>query len=82
MSRLHAAKRWELFGGVVRESAHPNQPAPLFAAVDAALGKVVGHRLFTLMVTQGLPSSRGRSTRTARASGLDVRPRGLRGDAR
>jgi len=50
VSRLHAAKRWELFEGVVRESARPNQPAPLFAAVDAALGKVVGHRLFTLMV--------------------------------
>ena len=50
MNRLSAAERWELLQGVVRESARPNQPAPLFAAVDAALGKVVGHRLFTLMV--------------------------------
>jgi hypothetical protein len=50
MSRLHAAERWELLEGVVRESSRPNQPVPLFAAVDAALGKVVGHRLFTLMV--------------------------------
>ena len=42
--------RWELLERVVRESARPNQPGPLIAAVDAALGKVVGHRLFTLMV--------------------------------
>jgi hypothetical protein len=27
----------------------PGQPAPLFGALDAALGAVVGHRLFTLM---------------------------------
>jgi hypothetical protein len=27
----------------------PGQPAPLFAALDAALGAVLGHRLFTLM---------------------------------
>ena len=50
MSRLPATERWKLLEGVVRESARPNQPAPLFAAVDAALGAVAGHRLFTLMV--------------------------------
>ena len=50
MSRLSAAERWDLLHGVVRESARSNQPAPLFAAVDAALGRVVGHRLFTVMV--------------------------------
>ena len=50
MSRPSAAERWELLQGVVRESARPKQPAPLFAAVDAALGRLVGHRLFTLMV--------------------------------
>lgn len=50
MSRLSATERWELLQGVVRAAARPEQPAPLFAAVDAALGKVVGHRLFTLMV--------------------------------
>ena len=27
----------------------PGQPQPLFAALDAALGAVLGHRLFTLM---------------------------------
>ena len=50
MSRRSAAERWELLHGVVRASTLASQPAPLFAAVDAALGKLVGHRLFTLMV--------------------------------
>jgi GAF domain len=27
----------------------PGQPAPLFAALDAALGAVIGHRLFTVL---------------------------------
>ena len=60
MSRLSAAERWELLQGVVREAARPDQPAPLFAAVDAALGHVVGHRLFTLMV---LDHARGEAER-------------------
>lgn len=50
MSRLPTAERWELLEGVVREAARPNQPAPLFAAVDTALGELVGHKLFTVMV--------------------------------
>ena len=50
MSRLSATERWELLQGVVRESARPNQPAPLFAALDAAFATLVGHKLFTLMV--------------------------------
>lgn len=50
MSRLSADARWELLRKVVRESARPGQPAPLFAAVESALGAVAGHRLFTLMV--------------------------------
>ena len=50
MSRLSAAERWELLQGVVRASSRPHQPAPLFAALDAALGEVVGHKLFTVMV--------------------------------
>jgi hypothetical protein len=29
--------------------AEPGQPAPLFAALDAALGAVIGHRLFTVL---------------------------------
>ena len=50
MSRLPADARWELLEEVVRQSARPNQPEPLFSAVEAALGRVAGHRLFTLMV--------------------------------
>jgi len=29
--------------------ARPGQPAPLWAALDAALGAVIGHRLFTVL---------------------------------
>ena len=29
--------------------AQPGQPAPLFRALDAALGAVIGHKLFTLL---------------------------------
>ena len=50
MSRLSAEARWELLQGVIREAGRPGQPAPLFTAVEAALGAVAGHRLFTLMV--------------------------------
>ena len=50
MSRQSDAARWNLLLDVVEASTRPNQPAPLFSAVDAALGKLVGHRLFTLMV--------------------------------
>ena len=50
MSRLSADARWELLQEIVRESARPGQPAPLFAAVESALGAVAGHKLFTLMV--------------------------------
>ena len=30
--------------------AEPDQPAPLFAALDAAMGRAIGHRLFTILV--------------------------------
>ena len=50
MSRLSADARWELLQEIVRESARSGQPAPLFAAVESALGAVAGHKLFTLMV--------------------------------
>lgn len=50
MNRRSDAARWNLLLDVVRASARPQQPEPLFSAVDAALGKLVGHKLFTLMV--------------------------------
>lgn len=50
MSRLSADARWKRLLEVVRASARPGQPAPLFAAVESALGAVAGHKLFTLMV--------------------------------
>ena len=60
MSRLSHAARWNLLADVVRASARPHQPEPLFSAVDAVLGKLVGHKLFTLMV---LDHSNGESER-------------------
>ena len=34
---------------VAQALAHPGQPAPLWAALDAALGAVIGHKLFTVL---------------------------------
>ena len=34
---------------VARALAEPGQPAPLWAALDAALGAVIGHMLFTVL---------------------------------
>src|SRR5262249_13519225 len=34
---------------VAAAMARPGQPAPLFAALDAALGAAIGHRLFTVL---------------------------------
>jgi hypothetical protein len=35
---------------VVEAAALPDQPAPLFAALDAAMAATIGHRLFTILV--------------------------------
>lgn len=35
---------------VAAAQAEPGQPGPLFAALDAALGRAIGHRLFTILV--------------------------------
>jgi hypothetical protein len=35
---------------VMEAQAEPAQPAPLFAALDAAMGHAIGHRLFTILV--------------------------------
>ncbi len=50
VSRPSDAARWNLLLDVVRASARPHPPEPVFASIDAALGKLVGHKLFTLMV--------------------------------
>jgi hypothetical protein len=35
---------------VAAAAAEPGQPGPLFAALDAAMGAVIGHKLFTILV--------------------------------
>ena len=38
------------YAAVADAAAGPGQPAPLFAALDAAMGRAIGHRLFTILV--------------------------------
>lgn len=35
---------------VAAAQSEPGQPAPLFAALDEAMGRAIGHRLFTILV--------------------------------
>jgi hypothetical protein len=39
-----------LYATVAAAAAGPGQPAPLFAALDRAMGQAIGHRLFTILV--------------------------------
>lgn len=39
-----------LFASVAAAAAEGGQPDPLFAALDAAMGRAIGHRLFTILV--------------------------------
>jgi hypothetical protein len=39
-----------LYAAVAAAVAEPDQPGPLFAALDEAMGKAIGHRLFTILV--------------------------------
>ncbi len=50
MYRPSIEARWELLREVAAAAGKPGQPAPLFQAIDDALGKVAGHKLFTLMI--------------------------------
>lgn len=43
-------------------SAAPGQPGPVFAAIDAAVQAVVGHRLFTLLLVDGAEVARVHSS--------------------
>lgn len=38
------------FAAVAEAAAASGQPGPLFAALDAAMGQAIGHRLFTILV--------------------------------
>jgi hypothetical protein len=38
------------FSSVVTAAAAPGQPGTLFAALDAAMGQAIGHKLFTILV--------------------------------
>jgi hypothetical protein len=35
---------------IIRATGSPGQPGPLFAALDAAMGQAIGHRLFTILI--------------------------------
>lgn len=50
MSRADVETRWALLQALIAACARPGQPAPLYRALDDALARVCGHRLFTLMV--------------------------------
>ena len=50
MDRPSIETRWELMRRVAAAAGEPGQPAALFEAIDAALGEVAGHKLFTLMI--------------------------------
>jgi hypothetical protein len=39
-----------LLADVAAAQVPPDQPAPLFAALDSAMGKAIGHKLFTILV--------------------------------
>jgi hypothetical protein len=39
-----------LYASVAAAAAEGGQPGPLFAALDAAMGQAIGHRLFTILV--------------------------------
>jgi hypothetical protein len=41
---------WAELATVAEAARQPNQPQPLFQALDLALGRVIGHKLFTLLV--------------------------------
>ncbi|WP_137177873.1 GAF domain-containing protein [Roseomonas sp. AR75] len=47
MSRAEPAPH---YAAVVAAAAEGGQPAPLFAALDKAMGAAIGHRLFTILV--------------------------------
>lgn len=49
MSRAPAVDPRHHLEAVAAVATMPGQPAPLFGALEAALGAVLGHRLFTMM---------------------------------
>jgi len=42
--------QWQAFQDVAAALAQPGQPAPAFAALDRAFARLIGHRLFTLLI--------------------------------
>lgn len=48
--RLSYEDTWTLMQQAVAAAAEPGQPDRLYAALDHALGRAVGHKLFTMMV--------------------------------
>jgi hypothetical protein len=49
VSRAQSADAGAHLAAVAAVATVPGQPQPLFGALDAAMGAVLGHRLFTLM---------------------------------
>lgn len=50
VNRPNESTQIEALRRAAAAAGRPGQPAPLYEALDAALGQVIGHRLFTLMV--------------------------------
>ena len=46
-----AKTHWKHPRNVVRALSLPDRPAPLLTAIDARPAEVVGHKLFTLMIS-------------------------------
>ena len=44
MDRPSIETRWALMRRVATAAGEPSQPAPLFEAINAALGQVAGHK--------------------------------------
>ncbi len=60
MSRAPVIDPRPHLAAVAAVATMPGQPDALFGALDAALGAVLGHRLFTLMRLAGSPDRAGR----------------------